>query len=256
MKTLILGPCLMESKDLYLNTGRSLSNLINDFDFYFKASFDKANRTSVSSPRGPGLAEGIQCFQEIKKEFPQIKLTTDIHEPTHAEALSDIIDVMQIPAFLSRQTDLLVAAAQNCNIVNIKKGQWLGPVQTCQAADKIRNVNPHAQVWLTERGSFFGYDRLVIDFSLVETFKSVFDQVILDCTHATQKLNGATSGGDSELAKKYFLSAPVFGYQGIFAEVHPCPPKALSDADSQIPLDEVSALISNLKRITAIINAH
>ena len=256
MKTLILGPCLLESRDLYLNTGRLLFNLIKDFDFYFNASFDKANRTSISSKRGPGLDAGIACFQEIKKEFPGIKLTTDFHEPAQAEKLAGIIDVLQIPAFLSRQTDLLVAAARNCNIVNIKKGQWLGPVQTCQAADKVRTVNPQAKVWLTERGSSFGYDRLVVDFSTVGTFQNVFDQVILDCTHATQKTNGTISGGDSNLAKKYFLAAPVFGYQGIFADVHPEPSKALSDADSQIPLDEISALINKLRQVITAVDVN
>lgn len=256
MRTLILGPCLLENRDLYLNSGRFLFNAVKDFDLYYKASFDKANRTSITSQRGPGLEAGIACFQEIKKELPGIKLLTDIHEPAQAEKLAGLVDVLQIPAFLSRQTDLVVAAAQNCNIVNIKKGQWLGPVQTCQAADKVRSANPQAQVWLTERGSSFGYDRLVVDFSTVEDFREVFDQVILDCTHATQKTNGTVSGGDSQLAKKYFLAAPIFGYQGIFAETHPDPSKALSDADSQVPLTEMPGLVAKLQQIIRDINVH
>ena len=253
MSTFLLGPCCMDSEVIYKDSGRFLFDLMKGRDFYFKASFDKANRTSISSPRGPGLELGIKWFREIKAELPGIKLITDIHLPEQAAALSGIVDAIQIPAFLCRQTDLLVAAAKHFDIINIKKGQWLSPEAMCQARDKVKQTNPNAQVWLTERGTFFGYERLVVDFGNVDFLRNNFDKVIIDCTHSTQRGKGNITGGDREFGKKILLAANIFGYQGIFAEVHPNPEKALSDADSQIKLDELPKLINKFDAIGEVI---
>lgn len=254
MTTFLLGPCCMDSEAIYKEAGRYLFNLMSNRDFYFKASFDKANRTSISSPRGPGLKLGIKWFKEIKNELPGIKLITDIHLPEQAAILAGVVDVIQIPAFLCRQTDLLVAAAQNFETINIKKGQWLSPEAMCQARDKIKQTNTNTKVWLTERGTFFGYDRLVVDFGNVAFLKKNFDKIILDCTHSTQRGKGSTTGGDREFGKKLMLAANIFAYDGIFAEVHPCPEKALSDADSQIKLDDLPKLIEKFDAIGKLAN--
>jgi 2-dehydro-3-deoxyphosphooctonate aldolase (KDO 8-P synthase) len=254
MPTFLLGPCCMDSEAIYKDSGRFLFKLMKGRNFYFKASFDKANRTSISSPRGPGFELGIKWFKEIKAELPGIKLITDMHLPEQAAKLAEVVDVIQIPAFLCRQTDLLVAAAENFNIVNIKKGQWLSPEAMCQARDKVKQTNPKAKVWLTERGTFFGYERLVVDFGNVDFLKSNFDKVILDCTHSTQRGKGNITGGDREFGKKLLLASNIFSYDGIFAEAHPNPEKALSDADSQIKLEELPKLIEKFDLIGKVAN--
>lgn len=241
----IFGPCSMENRELFYSIGSYLNNLMLGRDWYFKASFDKANRTSINGFRGPGLEVGMNIFREFKQDNPSIRLLTDVHECHQVEPLAGLIDCIQIPAFLCRQTDLLVECAKHFRRINIKKGQWVSPANILLAAEKIRNVNPEAEVWLCERGTQFGYERLIVDFKDVELFTTVFDRVFLDCTHSTQFItpDGRTSG-DRKLAEKYLLSSPIFGYTGVFAEVHPRPAEALSDADCQITLDRLPELIA------------
>ena len=242
----ILGPCSVESAEMYLSVGKHLTGLMEGRDWYLKASFDKANRSSIDGKRGPGLEESIEIFREAKRQLPGVKLTTDVHEPWQVEKLAGLIDCIQVPAFLCRQTDLIVECARHFPVVNIKKGQWMSPQNMVKGVDKIKNVNPDAQAWITERGTQFGYTQLIVDFAAVQVLRQHYDKVILDCTHSTQRLkpNGRT-GGNRTLAQRYFLTAGIFGYDGLFAECHPNPAQAISDGDSQIPLDKIEDLLTS-----------
>jgi len=244
--TYILGPCSIESEDNFMLVAETLYPLMNGKDWYLKGSFDKANRTSIHSNRGPGLDEGINIMRNVKDRFPGIKIVTDIHEPNQALPLSDVVDVIQIPAFLCRQTDLLVECAKHFNIINVKKGQWLSADAMKHAVTKIKEVNPDCQVWVTERGSNFGYDRLIVDFRGVDVMKEFADKVIFDCTHSTQMAGDGITGGSRKLAKQYSLAARIFEYDGVFVETHPDPNNAISDAGSQVELDW---MVENLKNI-------
>ena len=235
--TYILGPCSIENEDNFLEVAKTLDGYMGGKDWYLKGSFDKANRTSIHSDRGPGLDEGIRIMQSIKEAYPNIKIVTDIHEPNQALPLSDVVDVIQIPAFLCRQTDLLVACAKNFNIINIKKGQWLSADAMKHAVAKIKEVDPNCEVWVTERGSNFGYDRLIVDFRGVDVMKEFADKVILDCTHSTQMAGEGITRGSRKLAKQYAQAAKIFEYDGVFIETHPDPSNAISDSESQVELD-------------------
>ena len=235
--TYILGPCSIENEDNFLEVAKTLNGYMGGKDWYLKGSFDKANRTSIHSDRGPGLDEGIRIMQSIKEAYPNIKIVTDIHEPNQALPLSDVVDVIQIPAFLCRQTDLLVACAKNFNIINIKKGQWLSADAMKHAVAKIKEVDPNCEVWVTERGSNFGYDRLIVDFRGVDVMKEFADKVILDCTHSTQMAGEGITRGSRKLAKQYAQAAKIFEYDGVFIETHPDPSNAISDSESQVELD-------------------
>jgi len=177
--TYILGPCSIESEENFREVANALYPIMQGKDWYLKGSFDKANRTSIHSNRGPGLDEGIRIMRSIKEDFPNIKIVTDIHETSQALPLSDVVDVIQIPAFLCRQTDLLVECAKHFNTINVKKGQWLSADAMKHAVTKIKEVNPDCQVWVTERGSNFGYDRLIVDFRGVDVMKEFADKVFL-----------------------------------------------------------------------------
>jgi len=255
IKTWILGPCSLENEKMFIETGSYLNSIMKDKNWIYKASFDKANRSSIDGKRGVGMDKAIEIFKNFKKDFPHIKLTTDIHEVWQIEKLAGIIDVIQIPAFLCRQTDLIVECARHFNVVNIKKGQWMSPQNMVKGIDKIKKTNPDAQAWITERGTQFGYTQLIVDFGSVDFLRQHFDAVILDTTHSTQRLkpNGRT-GGDSKLASKYMMVADVFGYDGIFAETHPNPPEAFSDGDSQVKLENIKELINKTEDIGKIIN--
>jgi 2-dehydro-3-deoxyphosphooctonate aldolase (KDO 8-P synthase) len=243
--TYILGPCSIENYELFYSIAKELYPLMQGKDWYFKGSFDKANRSSLHGKRGPGLKDSIQIFKQIKEDFPGIKLTTDIHETNQVEYLTDVIDLIQIPAFLCRQTDLLVECAKGFDKMNIKKGQWMSPQNMIQGVDKIKETNEACEAWICERGTQFGYGQLIVDFGSVELLAKHYDKVVLDCTHSTQRLKpSGRTGGDRELAKKYFKVAPVFGYTGIFAECHPNPPEAYSDMDSQIYLTDMVKLLN------------
>lgn len=245
-KIYILGSCSIENRDFYISQYEKILPFMKDKEFYYKGSFDKANRSSLTGERGPGIDESIEIFREIKSIYPDIKLTTDVHEVWQIDKLDGLIDCIQIPAFLCRQTDLLVESAKVADVVNIKKGQWMSPQNMVKGVDKIKNTNPNCQTWITERGTQFGYTQLIVDFGAVDTLKKHFDKVILDCTHSTQRLkdNGRT-GGDYNMAIKYWKVADIFGYDGVFAETHPNPEDAVSDMDSQIPFDKMIELLKN-----------
>lgn len=251
----ILGPCAVESEEVYINTAKHLYEFMGNRDWYYKSSFDKANRTSVDGERGLGLDASIALFKEVKQIFPNIKLTTDVHEVWQVENLIGIVDAIQIPAFLCRQTDLIVECAKYFEIVNIKKGQWIGPNNLAKSIDKIKNTNADCEAWITDRGSNFGYDKLIVDFTIVEELKRYYDKVILDCTHSVQRSKVVYGiQGDRKLAEKYLLSSIIFEYDGAFAEVHPYPSEAISDSDCQIFLKKVKSLIEKHEAIGKVLN--
>ena len=244
--TYILGPCSIENEETFLTVAKTLDGYMRGKNWYLKGSFDKANRTSIHSDRGPGLEEGMEIMRTVKHHYPNIRIVTDIHETSQALPLSEVVDVIQIPAFLCRQTDLLVACAKNFNVINIKKGQWLSAEAMIHAVAKIKEVDSTCEVWVTERGSNFGYDRLIVDFRGVDVMKEFADKVILDCTHSTQMAGEGITRGSRKLAKRYSQAAKIFEYDGSFIETHPDPDNAISDAGSQVELDW---LISNLDNI-------
>lgn len=239
LKKYILGPCSLESYDVCKEVLDVIYKFGFNHDLYFKGSYDKANRTSIKSDRGPGLISSLDIFNDIRSNYPGIRITTDVHEVSHVKVLKDHVDMIQIPAFLCRQTDLIVESAKYFNKINIKKGQWMSPESMEYIVKKIRAVNKDCEVFITERGTSFGYGNLLVDFSAVNIMKDFCDGVILDCTHSTQKANGNVTSGDRELAKKYAMAAKIFEYDGVFIETHPNLLYAISDRDSQIELSWV-----------------
>ena len=249
-KLFILGPCSMESAKNYMDSYEFLAPLMEGREWLFKASFDKANRTSINGGRGPGLEESLKIFSQLKEKYPNVKLTTDVHEPWQVEKLSEVIDVIQIPAFLCRQTDLIVESARFFNKVNIKKGQWLGPSNLVLSVDKVRDTNPNAEVWLTERGTAFGYHRLVVDFDIVDRIKRHYDKYILDCTHSTQRSREVYGmQGRPEVAERFMLASSIFHYDGVFVETHLNPCEAVSDGDCQINMKRIEQLLKKYDSI-------
>ena len=217
-----------------------------EVDIIFKASFDKANRTSISSFRGPGLERGLDMLANVKSKYG-LKLLTDIHESYQAEVVGQVVDVLQIPAFLCRQTDLLVAAAQTGKVVNIKKAQFLSGPDMKYPVEKAKEAGA-AEVWLTERGNTFGYNNLVVDFRNIPDMKEIVPTVIMDCTHSVQRPGamGGKTGGDCRFVPSMALAAKAFGATGYFFEVHPNPDKGLSDGPNMLELDKLENLIANL----------
>jgi len=215
-------------------------------DIIFKASFDKANRTSIHSFRGPGIDKGLQMLADIKAKYG-LQLLTDIHEAWQAESVGQVVDVIQIPAFLCRQTDLLVAAAHTGKTVNIKKAQFLSGRDMRFPLEKAREAGAR-QVWLTERGNMMGYNNLVVDFRNIPDMLELCDTVIMDCTHSVQRPNSADgkTGGDRRFVPLMALAAKAFGATGWFFEVHPNPDKGLSDAANMLELDQLEGLIEKL----------
>ena len=247
----IAGPCVIESEEIVMVTAGTLKEIAIKLglDFYFKASFDKANRTSISSYRGPGIKKGLEILEKVKKTF-DVKIATDIHEPWQADEVASVCDIIQIPAFLCRQTDLLVAAAKTGKIVNIKKGQFIAPWDMNNIVDKIEQTGSRSIV-LCERGTSFGYNNLVVDMSGIVDMKKLGYPVIFDATHSVQKPGGlgTSSGGDREKVKYLARAAAAVGVDGFFIEVHPNPDKALSDGVNMIPLDEVEDMLIQIKKI-------
>ena len=247
--TFIAGPCVIESAELLDIVAAKLVeiNLRQGTDIIFKASFDKANRTSISSFRGPGLEKGLQMLQDIKEKYG-LRLLTDIHEAWQAEPVGKVVDVLQIPAFLCRQTDLLVAAAKTGKIVNIKKAQFLSGKDMRYPVEKARDAGAK-EIWLTERGNMMGYNNLVVDFRNIPDMLEVVPTVIMDCTHSVQRPGGADgkTGGDRRYVPQMALAAKAFGATGWFFEVHPDPDKGLSDAANMLELDKLENLIKELK---------
>ena len=246
MDKFILGPCSVENRDLFFEVAKTLYPLMKGRDWYLKGSFDKANRTSADADRGPGLEQSIEIFGQLKRYLPHIKIATDVHECWQIERLAGLVDMIQIPAFLCRQTDLIMQAAQAAPVINIKKGQWLAAEGIAYAVDKARFSNSNCKVWVTERGSQFGTDRLIVDFRGVGVMKDFADAVILDCTHSTQMTGQGNTGGSRELAKRYAQAAGIFGYDGVFIEAHPNPSKAISDSESQVELSWLKTWINTL----------
>ena len=244
----LVGPCVIESQELLEEVASTLSNLQERFHvpIVFKASFDKANRTSISSYRGPGLEKGVKMLGDIKEKYG-LPLITDIHESGQAEAVGEVVDILQIPAFLCRQTDLLIAAAKTGKIVNIKKAQFLSGEDMEFPAQKVVESG-NDQVLLTERGNIYGYNNLVVDFRNIPDMKQFGFPVVMDCTHAVQRPGGAggKTGGNREFVPSMALAAKAFGANGYFIETHPNPEAAKSDGPNMLPLDQLEALIGKL----------
>ena len=241
---LIAGPCAIENRDMVLRTAETLKRVCGDLgiQLYFKSSYDKANRTS-NSGRGVGLEEGLRILQEVKEQFA-LPILTDVHESWQCAPVAEVADVLQIPAFLCRQTDLLQAAARTGKIVNVKKGQFMAPWDMAGAIDKIKAVGG-SQIWLTERGSSFGYGRLVVDMSSIVEMRRFGYPVIFDATHSVQQpsTSAGVTGGNRDMVPPLMRAALAVGVDGIFLEVHPEPEKAISDAANQVRLSEVKQIL-------------
>ena len=246
--TIIAGPCVIESAELLDTVARKLVEINEEqgTDIIFKASFDKANRTSIRSFRGPGLERGLQMLSDIKSTYG-LRILTDIHEAWQAKPAGEVCDVLQIPAFLCRQTDLLVAAAQTGCIVNIKKAQFLSGKDMKYPVEKAREAGAK-EVWLTERGNMMGYNNLVVDFRNIADMLEIVPTVIMDCTHSVQRPGGSDgkTGGDRRFVPQMALAAKAFGATGWFFEVHPDPDKGLSDAANMLELDRLDQLVGKL----------
>ena len=246
----IAGPCVIESAELLDEVAARLVAINRRLgtDILFKASFDKANRTSIRSFRGPGLERGLAMLASVKERWG-LSLLTDIHEPWQAEAVGQVVDVLQIPAFLCRQTDLLTAAARTGKTVNIKKGQFLAGEDMRYPYEKAMEAGAR-EVWLTERGNSFGYHNLVVDFRNIPDMKQFAPTVIMDCTHSVQRpgADGGKTGGNREFVPAMAYAAKAFGADGFFFEVHPDPDKALSDGPNMLPLDALEGVFEQLLR--------
>ena len=245
---LIAGPCVIESAALLSTVGEELVrlNALLGTDIIFKASFDKANRTSVASFRGPGLDRGLQMLADVKSSFG-LRILTDIHESWQAAPAGEVADVLQIPAFLCRQTDLLAAAARTGRVVNIKKAQFLSGRDMRYPVEKALDAGA-SEVWLTERGTTFGYNNLVVDFRNIPDMLDIVPRVVMDCTHSVQRPGGGGghTSGDRRFVPQMALAAKAFGATGFFFEVHPDPDHALSDGPNMLPLDQLEAVLRSL----------
>jgi len=244
----IAGPCVIESMECLCEVAEELVRLNDKYniDIIFKSSFDKANRTSISSFRGPGMEKGLQMLSDIKSKYG-LRLLTDIHESWQADAVGKVVDVIQIPAFLCRQTDLLVAAARTGKTVNIKKAQFLSGADMEFPVEKVRQSG-NADVWLTERGNIYGYNNLVVDFRNIADMKRFTPTVIMDCTHSVQRPGaaGGATGGDRQFVPAMALAAKAFGATGYFFEVHPDPDTAKSDGPNMLKLTDFEPLLKTL----------
>lgn len=244
----ITGPCVIETMELLETVAAEVVRLRKKFgvEIYFKASFDKANRTSLKSYRGPGLEKGLKMLAGIKSKYG-LPILTDIHEPSQAAPVGEVVDVIQIPAFLCRQTDLLVAAAKTGKTVNIKKAQFLSGQDMLYPVQKVRESG-NDNVWLTERGNMFGYNNLIVDFRNIPDMLEIADRVIMDSTHSVQRPGGGKgiTGGNREFVHPMALAGKAFGANGYFFEVHPDPDAALSDAANSLALADLEKVIESL----------
>jgi 2-dehydro-3-deoxyphosphooctonate aldolase (KDO 8-P synthase) len=244
----ICGPCVIESAGLLDEVAAEVARLRDRYGvtIYFKASYDKANRTSIHSYRGVGLEKGVQMLADVRTKYG-LPLVTDIHESWQAAPVGEVVDVVQIPAFLSRQTDLLVAAARTGKIVNIKKAQFLSGEDMKYPYQKAIEAGA-AEVWLTERGNSFGYGNLVVDFRNIPEMLKISARVIMDCTHSVQRPGAGcgVTGGNREYAPMMALAARAFGANGYFLEVHPTPDRAMSDAANTVYLDHLEEIITSV----------
>lgn len=252
----IAGPCVIENMELLDTVAQKLVEINNVLgtDIIFKASFDKANRTSISSFRGPGMERGIQMLGDIKEKYG-LRILTDIHESCQAAPVGEVVDVLQIPAFLCRQTDLLIAAARTGKTVNIKKAQFLSGADMKYPVQKVKDTiaslssaGSKQEVWLTERGNTFGYNNLVVDFRNIPDMLEIVPRVIMDCTHSVQRPGGGNgcTAGDRRFVPSMALAAKAFGATGYFFEVHPDPDNGKSDGPNMLQLDDLKPLIEKL----------
>ncbi len=248
MKRFIAGPCVIESAELLDEVAKTLVdiNARLGVDIIFKASFDKANRTSLSSFRGPGLDKGLQMLSDVKQKW-DLKICTDIHEAYQATPTGEVADVVQIPAFLCRQTDLLVAAAKTGRIVNVKKAQFLSGADMLYPYEKAMNSGAK-EVWLTERGNIYGYNNLVVDFRNIADMLGIAQTVVMDCTHSVQRPGaaGGKTGGNREFVPAMAQAAKAFGANGFFFEVHPDPDNGKSDAANMLYLKDLEDVVKSL----------
>ena len=244
----IAGPCVIESQELLNTVAEELVRINSKLgtDIIFKASFDKANRTSIHSFRGPGLEKGLQMLADIKSKYG-LRVLTDIHESYQAAPAGEVCDVLQIPAFLCRQTDLLVAAAKTGKIINIKKAQFLSGLDMKYPVEKALEAGAK-EVWLTERGNMFGYNNLVVDFRNIPDMLTITPRVVMDCTHSVQRpgAGGGKTSGDRRFVPNMALAAKAFGANGYFFEVHPDPDHALSDGPNMLQSDKLEELIKEI----------
>ncbi len=252
----IAGPCVIEENSSLDEAAAFLKELFEKMglldNFYFKASYDKANRTSLDSYRGVGLARGVEMLAEVKEKYG-VKILTDIHLPQEAFIAAEVADILQVPAFLCRQTDIVVAAAKacaasGCKGVNIKKGQFMDPMDMKFSVEKVKRTNSKAEVWVTERGTFFGYGNLVVDYKGVVRMREAnfADKVVFDATHSVQQREGKVTGGNRDYALYLARAAAAVGVDGIFAEVHPEPDKALSDAKNSLNFELYERLVKDV----------
>ena len=245
---IIAGPCVIESQDCLNEVAEELVRLNKkyDLDIIFKSSFDKANRTSISSFRGPGLEKGLTMLNDVREKYG-LKLLTDIHESYQAAPAGEVVDVLQIPAFLCRQTDLLVAAAKTGKVVNIKKAQFLSGMDMEYPVQKVRESG-NDKVWLTERGNMYGYNNLAVDFRNIADMKKFTETVIMDCTHSVQRpgASGGKTGGNREFVPAMALAAKAFGATGYFFEIHPTPEEAKSDGPNMLYLKDFEDVVISL----------
>jgi len=252
----IAGPCVIEDEGTLFETAESVKRLKEKYPehtFIFKASFDKANRSSIDSYRGPGLERGLSLLREVKEKFG-LPVTTDIHEAWQAEPVSEVVDVIQIPAFLCRQTDLLVSAAKTGRTVNVKKGQFMSPWDMGNVVEKLTRSGAK-EVWLTERGTVFGYNNLVVDYRSFPVMRSFGVKVFFDATHSVQRPGGLgkSSGGNREFVPFLSRAAVAAGVDGLFFEVHPEPNRALSDGPNMLDLKTFEELIGKLLKLNAFV---
>lgn len=254
---LLAGPCVIESEEMVMNIAEQLKAIAEkkDVDFYFKASFDKANRTSITSFRGPGMEEGLRILQKVKDTYG-VKIVTDIHEPYQAKKAAEVADILQIPAFLCRQTDLLVAAAETGKLVNVKKAQFLAPWDMKNVVTKLEEAG-NSNIMLCERGTSFGYNTLVVDMSGLVEMKKFGYPVIFDATHSVQKPGGKgnSTGGNREYVRYLARAAAATGIDGLFAEVHPDPDNALSDGPNMVKLSEFEQVLDEILSVHKLIKS-
>ena len=249
--TLIAGPCVIESEENVMLIAEKVKGIAEklDLDYYFKASFDKANRTSISSYRGPGIEKGLEILQKVKDTYG-LKICTDIHEPWQAEKAAQVADIIQIPAFLCRQTDLLVAAAKTGKTINIKKAQFLAPWDMKNVVTKVEESGNH-NIMLCERGTSFGYNTLVVDMTGLVEMKKFGYPVVMDATHSVQKPGGKgnATGGNRAYVEPLAKAAIAAGADALFFEVHPDPDHALSDGPNMVKLDEFEGLLQRVIKV-------
>ena len=257
---LIAGPCAIESRDIVMHTAETLKQICDrlGITLYFKSSYDKANRTTLSE-RGVGMERGLQILQEVKTTF-SLPILTDVHESWQCAPVAEVADVLQIPAFLSRQTDLLVAAAQTGKIVNVKKGQFMAPWDMRGAIAKIEANHPLASspnslIWLTERGSSFGYGNLIVDMTSLVKMREYGYPIVFDATHSVQQPSSQAgiTGGNREMVPHLIRAAVAVGIDGLFLEVHPQPEKAISDAANQVRLSDVETILKQTLAIDQLV---